>query len=118
MKPDRAELDRLERERKEFASCVRGDHPDEQSFRRYVLAELRCARLRALLSANEIAAIVLALEIGAIDGETAMERMAEAQTLGFLGEGAGEGQGQGDCQDGPMGAAKSGLPGAEIVPGS
>jgi hypothetical protein len=72
------------KDRKEFAAYVRGDHPDVKSYQRYVLAQLRCARLRARLLMNEIDAIGVALASGAIDAEAALDDLAGVQALDFL----------------------------------
>lgn len=69
---------------REFSAYVRGDHPAQKSFGRYVLAQLRCARRRAQLLVMEIDAIGMALSSGAIDAETALEDLASAQALDFL----------------------------------
>jgi hypothetical protein len=56
----------------------------EQDYRAYVLAELRCARKRAQLALNEIDRIGMALKGGVIDSDTALEWLAETGTLEFL----------------------------------
>jgi hypothetical protein len=70
--------------RREFAAEVRGTSADAVSFRKYVLAEMRCALMRARLYANEIERIGIALKGGIVGPESAMVMMAEAGALGFL----------------------------------
>jgi hypothetical protein len=50
----------------------------------YLLAELRCAALRARLWVNEIDAIGTALRAGWIDPEEALEAMADSGCLHLL----------------------------------
>lgn len=53
----------------------------ENSYRRYVLAELRCAFLRARLLENDIAAVGIALKDGLIDADNAVEHLSECGVL-------------------------------------
>jgi hypothetical protein len=69
---------------REFSEMVKGTHPDEIKFRDYVLAELRCARMRAQLLVKEIEVIGIALRGGVIHPEMAVEMLAEANALDFL----------------------------------
>jgi hypothetical protein len=55
------------------------DSPD--NYRAYLLAELRCAFLRARLLQNDIAAIGLALKAGFIDSANAIEHLADCGAL-------------------------------------
>jgi len=68
----------------EFAAMMKGVHPDEVQYRAYVLAELRCARTRALLLIKEIETIGVALRGGMIDGDVALTWLADANALDFL----------------------------------
>lgn len=63
---------------------VRGEDSDSQSYRRFVVAELRCARQRARLLMKEIEAIGIALSSGLIEPGLALEWLAEANGLDFL----------------------------------
>ena len=71
-------------EAKEFSDAVRGTSADEQQYRRYVLAELRCARVRALMLVKEIEAIGVALRHNVIFPEMALIWLADANALDFL----------------------------------
>jgi hypothetical protein len=51
----------------------------------YLVAELRCARLRAQLWAVDIEAIIRALEAGMITAEKAVELVDESDALHLLG---------------------------------
>lgn len=66
--------------------CGRVDHTQ------FVLAELRAARHRARLYVAEIETIGVALKGGMIDAETAVEWLADANALEFLGERAEPGE--------------------------
>lgn len=57
----------------EFSQMVRGTHFDQVGFRDYVIAELRCARIRAQLILNEIEVIGKALTGNVIGPEFALE---------------------------------------------
>ena|ERR1700677_3606774 len=70
--------------KREFAKAVRGDHDDVVSFNNYVLAQLRCAHMRARLYVNEIELIGIALKGCIIDAETALQMMRDAGSLEFL----------------------------------
>jgi len=70
--------------RREFSAVMRGTSADDVAFRKYVLAEIRCALVRAKLYANEIERIGIALKGGIVDPESAVAMMADAGTLGFL----------------------------------
>ena len=74
----------LKKERQEFAACVRGDHPDVESFRRYVLAELRCAVQRARYVTSKIEAIGTALNTRVIGPEDALAWMNEDHLEDFV----------------------------------
>jgi hypothetical protein len=50
-------------------------------FADYLLAELRCAALRARLMHNDIIAIGLALKAGLINGDNAVEHLADCGVL-------------------------------------
>jgi hypothetical protein len=50
----------------------------------YVLAELRCAALRARLAACEIDTIGIALRGGVIDADTALECLVDCGALSYL----------------------------------
>ena len=52
--------------------------------RSYVLAELRCAALRARLHGTELDACAVALRDGLIDVETALGWAADAEALSYL----------------------------------
>lgn len=69
---------------RDFAAMVRGDHPDAEQYRRYVLAELRCAVIRARCLQHEITTIGVALDTGVIDPDTAIAWLAAANALDFL----------------------------------
>ena len=56
----------------------------DNSYRTYILAELRCARMRAKLLINEIDRIGLALKDGWIEASCAVEWLDEANGLAFL----------------------------------
>jgi hypothetical protein len=56
----------------------------DNSYRTYILAELRCARARAKLLINEIDRIGLALKDGMIEPLCAIEWLNDANGLGFL----------------------------------
>jgi hypothetical protein len=58
----------------------------EEQFREFVLAELKCAELRAKLLTNEIAAIEIALNGNMINAETAVAWMDQANALEFLND--------------------------------
>lgn len=68
----------------DFAAYVRGEHPDVQSYHRYVLGQVRAAHLRAKLLITEIKTIGVALRDGWIGPDEALEELASAQALGFL----------------------------------
>lgn len=72
------------REQKEFAAMVRGDHPLEQSFKRYVLAQIRDARRRVSMMVGEIDMVGLALKADFIGPEKAVEWMARISALDFI----------------------------------
>lgn len=72
------------RDREDLAARVRGDHPDTQSFNRYVRWQLRMADIRAQMYLVEIRTIREMLRDGAIDGEMALEELARADALEFL----------------------------------
>ena len=72
------------KDRKEFAAYVRGDHPDVESFRRYVLAELRCAVQRARYVTKKIEAIGTALNTRVIGPELALAWMNENHLEDFV----------------------------------
>jgi hypothetical protein len=57
--------------------------PEASGFRQYVLAELRCARLRARLAALDIECTGIALKIGLIEPEVAFEWLCDAGALKF-----------------------------------
>jgi hypothetical protein len=63
---------------------VRGDHPDQVAYHRYVLGQLRAARLRAKLLVLEITTIGVALRDGWLGPDDAIEELARAQALDFL----------------------------------
>jgi hypothetical protein len=67
-----------------FAMMVRGDDEGEISYRKYVLAELRAARTRALLVVNEIETIGVALRGGIVDADLAVEWLRDAGAMGYL----------------------------------
>jgi hypothetical protein len=71
-------------ERLDFAKRVQGDHPDEISFREFVLSELRLAIQRTELVKNEIKAIGVALKGGLIDAEMALAWLSDANGLHFI----------------------------------
>ena len=50
-------------------------------YRAYVLAELRCAVLRARLNENDLTAIAIALKAGLIDTEHALEHLHDCGVL-------------------------------------
>ena len=50
----------------------------------YLLAELRCAQLRAMLLQHDIAAVGLALKAGLIDPEQAVELLADCDCLQLI----------------------------------
>jgi hypothetical protein len=50
-------------------------------FTDYLLAELRCAALRARLLHNDIAAVDVALKAGLIDADSALEHLADCGVL-------------------------------------
>jgi hypothetical protein len=50
----------------------------------YLLAELRCAALRARLAACDIDAIGIALRAGMIDAETALKWLHDSNVLSYL----------------------------------
>lgn len=68
----------------DFAAYVRGEHPDVQSYHRYVLGQVRAARMRAKLLITEITTIGVALRDGWIGPDEALEELARAQALDFL----------------------------------
>jgi hypothetical protein len=72
------------RERREWAAMVRGDHPEQQSYNRYVLGQLRIARAKARMLMQEIDVIGVALKSGAIDADAALRALWEARALDFL----------------------------------
>jgi hypothetical protein len=57
---------------------------DGATFRGYVLAELRCAAMRARLAALDIEAAGLALRSGMIDADTALTWLADAGALDYV----------------------------------
>jgi len=57
---------------------------EEQQYLFYVLAELRCARIRALMLMKEIEVIGVALKGNMITPEVAMEWLSDANALDFL----------------------------------
>jgi hypothetical protein len=63
-----------------------GFGPDGDRYKAYVLGQLRCAVKRAELLANEIRAIGVALNQGAIDPDTALRDLHDARCMGFLVE--------------------------------
>jgi hypothetical protein len=54
--------------------------------REYLLAELRCASLRAKLLAADISAVGMALSAGLIDPEEALELLDDCDCLFLIGE--------------------------------
>ena len=50
-------------------------------FREYLLAEIRCAAIRAKLMANDLTAIGIALRAGLIDPDNALEHLADCNVL-------------------------------------
>ena len=63
-----------------------GDRREPEHGRReYVLAELRCALLRAKLAALEIEAIATALRFGLVEPEQAVHWFWESHARQFLG---------------------------------
>jgi hypothetical protein len=58
--------------------------PDGPVLRGYVLAELRCAALRARLAVADIDAIGIALKTGIIGPQDAVEALADAGGLDYL----------------------------------
>jgi hypothetical protein len=54
------------------------------NFAAYVLAEIRCAGLRARLMANDIEAVTIALGAGLIAPDTALEHLAEVGVLHLI----------------------------------
>ena len=50
----------------------------------YLIAEFRCAALRAKLWQNDITAIGLALKAGFISAEKALEHLGDCEALGWL----------------------------------
>jgi len=69
---------------REFAAYVRGDHPHQVSYKRYVLGQLRAARSRARLAMVEIDSIGVALKSGAIDPDQALADLAAIGSLPFM----------------------------------
>jgi hypothetical protein len=67
------------KDREEFASLVRGD-----SYKRYVLGQLRAARARARLMINAIDDIGVALKDGAIDADQALVDLGNVGALPFM----------------------------------
>jgi hypothetical protein len=51
----------------------------------YLLAELRCASLRARLQASDIDAVGLALKAGLIEPEQALELLDDCDCLALIG---------------------------------
>jgi hypothetical protein len=72
------------KDREDFAAYVRGDHPDQVAYYRYVLGQLRAARIRAQLLVVEITTIGVALKDGWIGPDEALEELAKAAALDFL----------------------------------
>jgi hypothetical protein len=68
----------------EFTQYVQGVHESQKSYRRYVLGQLATARTRLKLMINEIDAIRVALESGAIDDDRALGDLAQCGGLWFL----------------------------------
>jgi hypothetical protein len=58
--------------------------PKTSEFREYVLAELRCAVLRARLAALDIECAGIALRSEMIDAETALAWLRDAGALGYV----------------------------------
>lgn len=58
--------------------------PDGLAFRKYVLAELRCAIMRTRLAALDIETAGIALRCGIIAPETALEWLADAGALDYV----------------------------------
>lgn len=59
--------------------------PDEGlAYREYVLAELRCAILRARLAALDIETAGIALRAGMIEADTALEWLRDAGALEYV----------------------------------
>jgi hypothetical protein len=57
---------------------------DDPDFRDYVLAELRCASLRARLAACDIDSLGIALRAGWIGPRDAIDAIAEAGALEYI----------------------------------
>jgi hypothetical protein len=66
-------------------TATRAPKPDGPVLRGYVLAELRCAALRARLAAADIDAIGIALKTGMIGPQDAVEALADTSALDYLG---------------------------------
>lgn len=58
--------------------------PNNRSYCDYVLAELRCASIRARLAASDIEAAAIALRGGMIDPETALAWLRDAGALEYV----------------------------------
>lgn len=58
--------------------------PEPKGFREYVLAELRCAVLRARLAALDLECAGVALQNGMIDAETAFAWLRDAGALEYV----------------------------------
>ena len=56
----------------------------QDDYRNYLLAELRCAVLRAKLLENDLVAIGLALKGGLIDADSAVEHLWECDALRLI----------------------------------
>ena len=52
--------------------------------RDYLLAELRCASMRARLQAHDIDAVGMALKAGLVEPEQALELLADCDCLQFI----------------------------------
>ena len=79
---------------KEFAAYVRGDHPDEKGYRRYVRGQLRIADVRARMYLLAIREIREDFRDGVIDTDTAIEELRNADALHFLHEHEEESDGE------------------------
>ena len=54
------------------------------TYKNYVLAEIKCAILRARLLSNDLLTIGIALKAGAIDADAAIEHLADCGALRLI----------------------------------